>query len=231
MSLTRAKYKSLCSAFVNGNMETMRKGNQERHGAFIGGIEDVLQSAAYSFAQEPIDGVEQLLRHAHVPVPHVQLVAAPVDDNWETRTGYFAGKIGQALVIATGVGAAFEGLGVAGELATLPKIASSALRGAANGMIYGALAPTTEDNHYWRAKAELFGISTLSGAALNPLRQPVKRMLGGNFSAEIGARITASALFAPATKVLAEDVVNLQPPSRNQVADMVPLTLHGITRR
>ena len=79
--------------------------HQDDHGGVFSGAVDMLQSAAYSAIQQPLNGASQMLRHlTPLNAPAPDLINAPSDDNLWTKTGSIAGNVADFFVLSKAVG-------------------------------------------------------------------------------------------------------------------------------
>ena len=202
----------------------------ETSNSFVSGVKDFFQAAAYSFAQRPIDGVEQLVDHvAHVDLPHLSIVAAPTHQNWETVAGSIVGTVGDAVLIGAGVGAAVEGLGLASTMAAMPLAEAGAIRGGAMGVMFGLVSPVSDDANYWTTKSKAVATTALGFAAGGAVAAPLSHAIGESLPARIGTKLTKQ-LTSGTTKVLFADLLNWRAPTLSEVPYMLPYVRYGLTK-
>lgn len=162
---------------------------------YASGAKDFIQSAAYTFAQKPIDGVEQLLHHVNVDVPHLQLIDAPVHQNWQTTAGEVVGKVADVVVLGVGVGLALEGVGAACLLARLSLAEAGAIRGMAIGTMDALMSPVKDDNNYWSTKSRFVAKNAVEFAAKGAVAAPMARALRDRIGNELADQLSGGAKF------------------------------------
>lgn len=85
--------------------KTQKKETESDSGGVFSGAVDMLQAAAYSSVQQPLNGITQIVRHlTPLQVSAPDFVSAPVHDNLWTTTGNIAGGVADFFVLSKGVG-------------------------------------------------------------------------------------------------------------------------------
>lgn len=186
-----------------------------REGA-SGGIEDFLQSAAYSAFQRPVNGVVQFADHLGADWKSPQLVSAPDDNNFATGAGTMAGTIADVVLLSKASSGALKDLGLSGPESTLSPMASRAVNAGITGLTMSIISPVPEGTNYWAAKAKGLGQNISSFLIMNEVSQPLQKALGEGALAKIAAN-TVSGVAGGLANVAVSDLIDWKAPTFDQL--------------
>ncbi len=130
----------------------------------LSGVTDMLQAAAYSSIQQPLNGITQIVRHlTPLNVTAPDLLSAPTHDNMWTTTGNIAGTVGEFFLLSKGVGGLRSS--VLGRAASVP-----ILEAGTTGALFELAQPVNDKDfatNKLKSAALGFGtFATMDGAGL-----------------------------------------------------------------
>ena len=133
-------------------------------GGALSGVTDMLQAAAYSSIQQPLNGITQIVRHlTPLNVTAPDIVSAPTHDNMWTTTGNIAGSVGDFFLLSKGVGGLRSS--VLGRAASVP-----ILEAGTTGALFELAQPVNDKDfaaNKLKSAALGFGtFATMDGAGL-----------------------------------------------------------------
>ncbi len=191
-------------------------------GSSLDVVEEAVHSALYSGAQQPYDGVRQLVNHvtSHAVLPDIKVVDAPKEAEFGS-VKWHAQQIGGALGAAVpflAINAGMRGLGspllAAASESTGLRLATSVAIGGTSGALYeGLFHPVSDGGDFWsqRAKNAMVGgvtfatmsgaqegLASLRGSALNPeysflSKSLSSKLIDGGASGVLGGVVNAEA--------------------------------------
>ncbi len=134
------------------------------NGGVVSGVSDMLQAAAYSSIQQPLNGVAQIVRHlTPLNTTAPDLFSAPTHDNMWTSTGNIAGSVADFFVLSKGVGGLRSS--VIGRAASVP-----ILEAGTTGALFELAMPVNDkDFAAGKLKSAALGFgtfATMDGAGL-----------------------------------------------------------------
>ncbi|RTL43123.1 MAG: GGDEF domain-containing protein [Candidatus Melainabacteria bacterium] len=189
----------------------------EDSGGVLSGATDMLQAAAYSSVQQPLNGITQLVRHLtpiHVDAPH--LFSAPSHDNMWTSTGNIAGSVADFFVLSKGVGGLRSS--VMGRAASVP-----ILEAGTTGALFELAQPVNDHDfaaNKLKSAALGFGtFATMDGAGLGLKRMSVVREAPGLIGA-VGVNGVAGAAGGFTHSILGAEL-NGKTPTYNEIRNDV----------
>lgn len=156
----------------------------------LSGVSDMLQAAAYSSIQQPLNGITQIVRHlTPLNVTAPDLVSAPTHDNMWTTTGNIAGTVGEFFLLSKGVGGLRSS--VLGRATSVP-----ILEAGTTGALFELAQPVSDkDFASNKLKSAVLGFgtfATMDGAALGLKRISIVKEAPG-FIGAVGVNGMAGA--------------------------------------
>jgi len=150
--------------------------SQDSGGVFSGAA-DMLQAAAYSSIQQPLNGITQIARHlTPLNVTAPDLVSAPTHDNMWTSTGNIAGGVADFFLLSKGVGGLRSS--VLGRAASVP-----ILEAGTTGALFELAQPVNDKDfaaNKLKSAALGFGtFATMDGASMGLKRLSIVKEAPG----------------------------------------------------
>ena len=189
--------------------------SEERHGV-LGGIEDFIQSTAYSAMQRPINGVVQLADHLGADWKAPELVIQAKDSDFATTAGTMTGTVLDVVLLSKATTAGLDELNLAGADSVLPTLASRGLSSGLMGLEMTALQPVPEGSNYWAAKEKGLGQNVSSFVIMNGVTSPLQKTLGDGVFSTIFSNTVAGAAGGAANVGIA-DLVDWKRPTVDQL--------------